>query len=285
MRILFIRKSVLGNPGMASVNFFPIMLSRLNHDVSIIGLNGDNDVYRNSTVKVKFLNNNLLWHYNIYKYIRLNKPDIVNVYYHNGCGLIPFICFFTNSKFILDIRSPLLKVGFKRFLIRIKNYFEPLFFDEIFSHNQHSATTLIGNKKVITVPPGFDKDILLKNKKIISKKPSFVYIGSVNPKRNINRVINAFGKAININKKITLTIYSNDEDNSELIFLIKKLELSKNIKIHKKIPNAKLQSKLSHFTYGLSYIPIDLYNFAPPLKTIEYLAAGLTVLATNTDGN
>ena len=46
-----------------------------------------------------------------------------------------------------------------------------------------------------------------------------------------------------------------------------------------------LFGKLPEYDLGLSYIPSGIYETAPALKTLEYLACGLPVLATNTHGN
>jgi hypothetical protein len=48
------------------------------------------------------------------------------------------------------------------------------------------------------------------------------------------------------------------------------------------LPQKELSRKLSKYDVGLSWIPLDLYTTSPSLKFIEYIAAGLYPIATNT---
>jgi len=51
-------------------------------------------------------------------------------------------------------------------------------------------------------------------------------------------------------------------------------------------PYEELVDKLPEFDCGVAFIPrTPYYEYQPPLKTIEYLGAGLPVIATNTYGN
>ncbi len=51
------------------------------------------------------------------------------------------------------------------------------------------------------------------------------------------------------------------------------------------VPREQLFLSLADYDVGISYIPFGRYDTAPALKTLEYLACGLPVLATNTFGN
>lgn len=52
------------------------------------------------------------------------------------------------------------------------------------------------------------------------------------------------------------------------------------------VPYEEVIQAMPSFDYGISYIPrTHFYEYQPPLKTIEYLGAGLPVIATGTHGN
>jgi len=67
-----------------------------------------------------------------------------------------------------------------------------------------------------------------------------------------------------------------------------KAQYSKHTNIHLmgSIPYNELMQKLPSYDYGIAFIPrMDYYEYQPALKSIEYIGAGLPVIATNTHGN
>jgi glycosyltransferase involved in cell wall biosynthesis len=68
--------------------------------------------------------------------------------------------------------------------------------------------------------------------------------------------------------------------------LAQKLGIRERITFTGQIPVSEVPRYLSIAEIALSYIPkTAMYETQPPLKTVEYMAAGLPVIATDTGGN
>lgn len=289
MKVLFIRKTKLGAPGAAVTYFFPKYLKRLGHDVAIIAKEGgDSSLLRGLGVDVCEVSPNENWFNAVRKYVKKFNPDIVHVFIHAGCGIYPLICKGKSNKqkFVLDIRSPLLKTGVGRVISRLKNIFEPALYDVITSHGIESARTVIGNRAgVMWVPPGVDDELLInKNKRISTEIKRLIYIGSLDGKRKLKEMIRAVSIA---SKDVNLVfdIYGNGTGEAELEDEIIRQGMEHVIHLKGAVPRKKLFEIIPEYDLGLVYIPSGLYETAPPLKAIEYLANKVPVIATDTLGN
>ncbi len=292
MKILFVRPTPVGAPGEMAAQAIPVMLCSLGHSVTMIAkTGGDATALRQAGVNVVEVEGWGNWFRTQYYTINEVTPDIVHVFIHAGCGLYPFLFkFICHSKFVLDIRSPLLSTGFRRLVTQFKNRFEPLGYDLITAHSIGSAWTVLGQRSDIHyIPPGVYLDkvpvraICERHSELIKA----IYIGSLHKLRQIPKLISAFILANgNGKKQMCLDVYGQGEDQDIIQKIIDQNNMSSSIKLMGVIPQEDLLSILGNYDIGLAYVPQHtVYDPAPPLKTVEFLAAGLATVATNTPGN
>lgn len=252
-------------------------------------IGGDVDGYAHAGIRLTQVDSEANWFVSIRR-VGLNfRPDIVHVFHHFMCGLYPLLIRGKGlaPKFILDIRSPLLKRGFVRRLIQIKNRFEIYFYHSILAHSIKSGYTVLGKERcLVHVPPGVNFSILLPLDagKVRTETLRLVYIGSVDRKRQLDKMILGVVKAAQ-HVRLLLDIYADKQFSENLQRLVEVLGAQDYIHFRGMIKQEALFAVMPEYDAGLAYIPKELYDFAPPLKTIEYLACGLPVIATATEGN
>ncbi|WP_084813489.1 glycosyltransferase family 4 protein [Desulfogranum japonicum] len=287
MKILFIHRVELGRSEQATVNYIPCTLAQQGHQVSMVAASGGStDLLESNGVTVYYANNPLERFYTIRRVLKSFSPDIVHVFTFAGFGLIPFLSLgIKRPKYVCDIRSPLVWKGIMRKIIQSKSNLERKGYDLIFSHSELSAKTVFGKEVPVTVvPPGVDL-LSIPTIPIKTEARKFVYIGSLNEGRELGTMLRAFAKVAAENKDITLDIYGNGNIKESLEQLVASLKLSDRILFHGAVERKKLFSNLVEYDVGLSYVPKGILDGGPPLKTLEYFAFHMPVVATNTVGN
>jgi glycosyltransferase involved in cell wall biosynthesis len=99
-------------------------------------------------------------------------------------------------------------------------------------------------------------------------------------------MLTAVGEVISDNPQVHLLIVGKGNGLGELQKKAKTLGIEKHITFTGEVPFNRIPDYLNSFDVGLAYIPNKVqYKNQPPIKTAEYLSAGLPVVATNTPGN
>lgn len=303
MNILYIVPTKFGVMGAQASFMFPNIISTTDkHQVTVCCLNGikkdlPNDVSF-SIVDLEntrsFISKLLL----IRKIIKNRRPDIVHVFFRRFSFLYPMIMKLTNiassPQWILDIRSPLINSGLKRLIGKLVGSLEQIGFDHIISPVNETIRNVIPIlwKSNSLVSIGYKEDLINKTdincEKPNGSKLKSVYIGSLDEQRKIDKLIEAFAE---IQKKkrsyqeVILDIYGKGRAIQNLKRLIKKHKLQNIVRIRGFIEQERLYKKLINYDIGLAYVPNEIYESSPALKTIEFLASGLVVVASNTKGN
>lgn len=283
-------KNVIGLNSEPAMHYFPLHTAALGHNVVMVAhAGGDSSELRNSNVKIYEIDRNDSWILSLMKINNIERPDIVHIYLYSGCGLLPYLLGFRKHiKFVLDIRSPLLRTGLFRLLHRVKNILEPVGFDAIMTHGIESAWTQIGKREGLHwLPPGVDLSLVpdvTADKRVEVDHARLVYVGSLHPLRKAGDMIRAVSLASR-HVSIHLDIYGDGPDFENLNKYVVDNNLTTLVSFKGVIPRLELFHKLVSYDIGLSYIPRGLYDSAPALKTLEYLACGIPVLATETFGN
>ena len=298
MKILFITNTPLGESSLPAMYYPLVILSAMGHSITIIGRpSGDSQPLIERGVSAIEAKAGASWFKIIRNVARDFQPDIVHVFIHAGCGLYPLLIkSVAKAKFVLDIRSPLLRHGLLRTLIRLKNRLEIWDYDEIFTVG-HSLTWTVLNKRHFMyqgrtlhwLPSGVDLEAIPKARKhpekTVTQSPlQLVYIGHLSHKRKIPQMVDAVIRVAQ-SYPVHLDIYGSGDDKPQIKNQIQQNNGSHFIRCLDVIPRNELFDRLVNYDIGLSYIPNDLYSTGPPLKTIEYLANNLPVVATNTEGN
>jgi len=293
MRVLFISHTPLGRPGSASKYYFPAKLSELDFEVGLLGAYGGiaDDVITNSDVTI-FEGH---WSGPVTRALYVNnivksfKPDIVHVFFHRGCVLYPIL---TTGKaiWLCDIRTPLLRTGLTGKAIRISNRIEVGPYRSVLAHNIESARTMIGNNIDIgLLSPGIDLNAIpdcQRDTKQSSADATFrlLYIGSLDKRRQLLPMLEAV-KLLLTKISISLDIYGEGDDEYNLIKWTKINQLDKKIHFNGIVKREHLYKLMCQYDIGLGYVGPEIYQYAPALKVLEYLASGLPVVATDTPGN
>lgn len=287
MKILFIQMPPFGHPALASTEHYPAELVKLGHTVGCIAkAGGDPTFLRNAGVQVFEIPESKPWLRSLVAIVRQEAPDVVHTFRHMGCGLYPFLMRTGNRpKFLFDIRSPLLRSGIARVAVQVKNRLEVIGYDIITAHSIESAWTVVGKRGDITfLPPGIQLDLVSHRQYRVSTHPPYrlIYVGSLDPRRRLDQLAIAIIKASK-SLPIQLDIYGFKDEVS--LETLQHLDTNGLITYHKPIPRAELFQRMVEYDLAISYVPTRLYDAAPPLKTLEYLACGMPTLATNTLGN
>lgn len=288
MRVMFIQHSPTGS--MWAQYYFPAILARLGHEVLVVApAGGDVEGYASAGIGLSQVEPGMSWFAAVRQASLSFRPDIVHVFFHAMCCLYPLLIRGKGlaPKFVLDIRSPLLKKGLVRYLIQIKNRMEIYFYHSILTHSIKSGYTVVGKTRRLThVSPGVDFSILpsLCTERPRTETLRLVYVGSVDQKRQLEKMILGVVKAAQ-NVRLTLDIYADKQSSENLQKLVEASGAQDYIHFMGMMKRDVLFTAISEYDAGLAYVPRELYDFAPPLKTIEYLACGLPVIATATEGN
>lgn len=293
MKVLFVHKSTLGAFGDAAMHYYPASLSNAGHEVCVLGKQGgDGSRLQAAGVEVIEIENGSSWTAAVTRIIRQRRPHVVHAFLYTGCGLLPYGARDAQrTRFVLDIRSPLLRRGIPRLLHRAKNLLEPIGYDAIAAHGLESARTQVGSRWHLEyLPPGVDLSIVPGRTKAPHREGGdgqplrLVYIGSVDPLRRLDLLLEAAIRASQ-RSAIELDIYGDGSARPALEHLVRSQGLEQRIRFMGRIDRRTLFEKLISYDFGVSYIPSGMYDAAPALKTLEYLACGLPVLATDTLGN
>jgi glycosyltransferase involved in cell wall biosynthesis len=113
-----------------------------------------------------------------------------------------------------------------------------------------------------------------------------VYSGSLNARRKLGNLILAFWRACTEVPNLQLIILGEGDDLNHLKSLSQRLSISDRVFFLGYVNYREVPAFLSAADIAVSYVPIfPAFDAQPPLKTIEYLACSLAVIATNTTGN
>lgn len=117
-----------------------------------------------------------------------------------------------------------------------------------------------------------ERDFALPIKNIVS-------VGRLCKQKNFSTLIKAFASIYNLHTDITLTIYGEGEEHTNLESLAKSLKIDTNVFLSGTVPN--IQSVLANA--NLFVFPSHYEGF--PNALCEAMAAGLPVIASNCSGN
>ncbi|NOW85436.1 glycosyltransferase involved in cell wall biosynthesis [Clostridium beijerinckii] len=221
----------------------------------------------------------------IYKY----KIDVAFIVYFKFANFIKKFTPF--KKHILDIRTGIISnnknirdkgnQSIKKCAKKFRNV-------TIISYNLAKYLQVDVNKNVYELPLGADLNEHLEinslNKQNIIR---FCYVGILSS-RNINDTLKAyieFKKNNNIESEYLIAGYHNVDDCEKKEFF-KIISSEKTIKYIGRLDHDEVNDFILSCDVGISYVPItEYYDFQPPTKTFEYLAAGKPCIATNTVEN
>jgi hypothetical protein len=231
--------------------------------------------------------NRLIFLYNSLKYINNIRPAILLISYFPLSFLLGVFGKIKNIVTIIDIRS-----GSIRKKWRLNNYLlrvECLFFTNITIISKSLSNFLkISKSNNYVYSVGFNKKLLTITEKTF-REYNLLYVGSL-LSRQLFLTIYAFDRFCNDHPELKLKYkivgYGGLEDEEMIIQAIQNSRNSDKIIFEGYKTDDELFFDFQEFNIGVSFIPVNEYfQFQPPIKTYEYLAAGMPVIATNTYEN
>lgn len=114
----------------------------------------------------------------------------------------------------------------------------------------------------------------------------FGYTGSLHPPRQLHRAIDVFEQAHKTNPAVQFLIVGDGAARSDLQRRAEQSDTPEAFTFTGEVPFEEVPKYVRVFDVGFAYVPdIRQYRDQPPLKTVEFLSAGLPVIATDTPGN
>jgi glycosyltransferase involved in cell wall biosynthesis len=177
-------------------------------------------------------------------------------------------------------------------LAKIIGPFEQLGYDRISTPVINSAEDVLTLiiKKSFELPIGVDIKAFSKKKDIqrLGSPIRFIYVGAIARVRELDRLIEGIAiakKSIMKKQSIEVDFFGTGDAVQQLKIQSENLNLSKTVNFKGELSQYELFKKMSEYDVGLAYIPQKVYNNSPGLKTLEYMAASLLVIASDTAGN
>jgi len=137
-------------------------------------------------------------------------------------------------------------------------------------------------EKVAAIPHGVDTKLFspsIPNSSSANKK-TILYIGSMEPEDGLTSLVKAFA-LLNQEKELRLMLIGDGHMRSQIIELVKNLDLEQKVTFHRYIPHELIPEfiKGAYITVGpLCLSPINYYTI--PTKILEYFACGKPVVSS-----
>jgi glycosyltransferase involved in cell wall biosynthesis len=196
---------------------------------------------------------------------------------------------FKKTAFILDIKSPLITDNNEILFAQIQDKGNEVSnqLDLVMTRCQEDVETWIPKYSgpVLTYPLGIKIDNYIpKNRRsdtIHCKR--YVYIGSIHKIRKIDMLLRFISDLPDLNENhYIFDFFGTGPFLDEAIALSGKLRINKSVNFKGSIDNDLLSKILPTYDAGIAWVPHEVFDHAPSLKLLEYMAAGLVPLAMNT---
>jgi glycosyltransferase involved in cell wall biosynthesis len=225
-----------------------------------------------------------------------NPFDVLQLQAFPNLGLVLFPTGRTPRVTVLDIRTSAISGGFFNALSKLVLRLQARLFQHVIVLDRHLVSFLFDEhqRRVTIVPLGANfrqfqpgRDEL--RRQLLGLGPGdlvFIYTGNIDAVRTIDKMVRAFTAVAEKHPHIRLLLLGEGDQRWHLQSLVEKRGLSHRVTFTGVVPYAEIPSYLRAADVGIAYVPDKVqYRNQPPLKTAEYLATGLPVLATDTPGN
>ena len=226
-------------------------------------------------------------------------PDIAHVYFRRGCfalarqgrGTYP------HTRFVLDVRSSNLTTGVRKEISRTLNDLEAQFFDAVCALDKAilpNTFRWIEPSNITFLPLGVDVDKFTRRESndvraqygIEEAHRVLLHTGAIDPRRRLTVLVRALPIIRRQFPTTRLMFVGKGSDIDSLQVLSRKLDVTDDVIFTGYVDYQNVPRYVNAAEVGIAYVPITPeYDPQPPTKTLEYLACGLPVVATDTIGN
>lgn len=223
--------------------------------------------------------------------------DIVHATNLIGISLLPILSRRQATGWVFEIRSPPLYGAWRAAISNLRTRAESSAFDLTLVHAQAVGMAIFSdNRQFEEVPIGVDlehfalgRNVQLRSELGLSDDDLVaLYVGTISKQRSLWNMLEAFAKAADQVSHLHLLVLGWPEHAwlTEMQPHIHELGLADKVHYCGYHPYSDMPQYFQAADIGLGFVPITpWYDKAPVLKTMEYLAAGLPVVATATEGN
>ncbi|MCX7161717.1 MAG: glycosyltransferase family 4 protein [Rhodocyclales bacterium] len=228
--------------------------------------------------------------------LRGETLDLVHVYAFVGTGILSLLGKRKDTCWLYDCQTSAIKpplLGLQNWLVKL----ESRGFDAITVLSEGIRDIVFGAGAPVAaiVPLGADfarfqprppDRALMSRLGIAATDCVLSYCGTLDHNRHMDKLIDAFAVVAGQNESAKLMIIGDGSALGELKQKVRKLKLDDRVLFTGLIPYGEIPAYLSITAIGLAFISMDAcFEHQPPTKTVEYLAQGLPVIATDTAGN
>ena len=199
---------------------------------------------------------------------------------------------FPQVSLVLDIKSPLIVDNDIKSYQMIQDRGSKLSFllDLVMTRCKSDVDTWIPNCKVniLEYPLGVRiSDYLPKKKEVdFIKCRKFIYVGALHQRRKLDVMIRYIANIPqDIRQFINFHFYGSGPAQRNLNDLINELGIQETVSFKGYVDSETLGCLLPEYDAGVAWVPYDIYNNAPSLKLMEYLASGLVPVAMDTNAH
>lgn len=226
-------------------------------------------------------------------------PDIAHVYFRRGCFTLarkgrkahP------HTRFVLDVRSSNLTRGVRREISRTLNDLEARFFDAVCALDEAiwpNTFRRVKPSSITFLPLGVDVDQFTPRESSATRARYgleddhrvLLHTGAIDPRRRLSVLVRAFAIVRHQFPTTRLMFVGKGSDVDRLQALSRHLDVADDVIFTGYVDYQDMPRYVNATDVGMAYVPITPeYDPQPPTKTLEYLACGLPVVATDTTGN
>jgi glycosyltransferase involved in cell wall biosynthesis len=227
---------------------------------------------------------------------RAKEVDILHMYAFPNLGFVlrPLPWWESPSAVVTDIRGAAVGNRLRNILSRSVLRVQHQISQHTVTISPIMAEDLLGTDAVDILPLGADFDRFAPGENselreswgFTDEDIIFGYVGSVNGTRELKSLVDATINANQQHSQIKSVVVGGGNEEQYLKEYAKRSGNQDTVHIAGEKPFSEIPDYIRAFDVGVSYIPDKRpYRIQPPIKTVEYLASGLPVLATDTPGN
>lgn len=217
--------------------------------------------------------------------------DIIHVYHFPGSFFLPLFLRNKGRKWVFFTTSGPIRGGITSHAGWKLQAFESRFFDHIILRDKsHVSQFKYRKEKISIVPIGADLSLFSpgesKIREMYGIDPEeflFLYVGNLHPARRIETLIEAVGM---VNKERSARLMVVGNGGTQILKKYSEAAGMGHVIFTGKVPHDDVPLYMRCCNVFVSYVPrTPEFDIQPPLKTVEALACGLPVIATDTLGN
>jgi glycosyltransferase involved in cell wall biosynthesis len=211
-----------------------------------------------------------------------------------GLGIYPIGP--TPDVLVLDIRTTAISSWLFNLLSKFVLNLQARLFSHVVVLDQHLADFLFADRRerVTVIPLGADFRKFYPGRNPLCRRQLgipegdivFIYVGNMDAVRRIDRLVLALAEIAEDYPSARLILIGGGNQEEYLHSLVQQKRLTGRVAFTGLVPFLEIPDLMRAGDIGLAYVPDKIqYRNQPPLKTVEYLASGLPVIATDTLGN